>query len=34
MVEKGAALTIQNPGEVGVVRAIYIYENSNPMSPL
>jgi hypothetical protein len=28
MVEKGAALRIQNPGEVGVVRAIYIYENS------
>ena len=28
MVEKGAALSIQNPGEVGVVRAIYIYENS------
>ncbi len=26
VVEKGSSMTIQNPGEVAVIRAIYIYE--------
>jgi hypothetical protein len=28
VVEKGSALTIQNPGEVAVIRAIYIFEGN------
>ncbi|HEY4846353.1 MAG TPA: hypothetical protein VIH87_00815 [Methylocella sp.] len=28
MVDKGSLMTIQNPGEVAVIRAIYIYEGN------
>lgn len=29
VVEKGSALTLQNPGEVAVIRAIYIFEGNS-----